>query len=230
MSKPEPRPRCPRCHRALRTCVCALAKPVAHQVEVLILMHPMEVHEAKGTGHLLHLCLPHSRVMVGEEFDAAELEAALHGRWASRANTADTDSAPRHSLLLYPNTAGQDTALGLAAAGPLPLPWPQPPERLRLVIIDGTWRKSRKMLYLNPALQTLPRLPLLGVEDSGYTIRKAHLPGQLSSFEAAALALAQLQTRPEDATAHAVLQEVFSQFVAQQLQLRQCNQAPPRGA
>lgn len=227
MSKPEPRPRCPRCHRALRTCVCALARPVAHQVEVLILMHPLEVHEAKGTGHLLHLCLPHSRVMVGEEFDAAELEAALHGRWASR---ADADSAPRHSLLLYPDTAGQDAALGLSAAGPLPLPWPQPPERLRLVIIDGTWRKSRKILYLNPALQALPRLPLLGVEDSGYVIRKAHLPEQLSSFEAAALALTQLQTRPEDATAHAVLQEVFSQFVAQQLQLRQCNQAPPRGA
>lgn len=130
MSRPDPRPRCPHCHRALRTCVCALAQAVAHQVEVLILMHPMEVHEAKGTGHLLHLCLPHSRVMVGEEFDAAELEAALHGRWASRADAdadadTDADSAPRHSLLLYPDTAEQDAALGLAAASPLPLPWPQ---------------------------------------------------------------------------------------------------------
>ncbi|MPS96001.1 tRNA-uridine aminocarboxypropyltransferase [Comamonas sp.] len=226
MSKSEPRPRCPRCHRALRTCVCALARPIAHRVEVLILMHPMEVHEAKGTGHLLHLCLPHSRVLVGEEFDAVALEAALHGRWGSR---ADIDSAPHHSLLLYPNTAGQDAALGLAAAGPLPLPWPQPPEHLRLVVIDGTWRKSRKMLYLNPALQALPRLPLLDVEDSGYRIRKAHLPGQLSSFEAAALALSQLQNRPEDAAAHAVLQEVFRQFVALQLQLRQRHQTPPRG-
>ena len=227
MSRPDPRPRCPHCHRALRTCICSLAQAVAHQAEVLILMHPMEVHEAKGTGHLLHLCLPHSRVMVGEEFDATELEAALHGSWAS---WADTDGAPRHSLLLYPDTAEQDAALGLAAASPLPLPWPQPPERLRLVVIDGTWRKSRKMLYLNPALQALPRLPLQNVEDSGYAIRKAHLPGQLSSFEAATLALARLQTRPEDATAHAVLQEVFKQFVAQQLQLCQRNQAPQRSA
>lgn len=231
MSKPEPRPRCPRCHRALRTCVCALARPVAHQVEVLILMHPMEVHEAKGTGHLLHLCLPRSRVMVGEEFDIAELEAALHGSWAS---WADTDSAPRHSLLLYPDTAEQDAALGLAAASPLPLPWPQPPERLRLVVIDGTWRKSRKMLYLNPALQALPRLPLLDVEDSGYAIRKAHLPGQLSSFEAAAQALAQLHNWSADGAANATLHEVFRQFVAQQLQLqlqlRQRNQAPQGSA
>jgi DTW domain-containing protein YfiP len=227
MSRPDPRPRCPHCHRALRTCVCALAQAVAHQVEVLILMHPMEVHEAKGTGHLLHLCLPHSRVMVGEEFDAAELEAALHGRWTS---WADTDGAPRHSLLLYPDTAEQDAALGLAAASPLPLPWPQPPERLRLVVIDGTWRKSRKMLYLNPALQALPRLPLLDVEDSGYAIRKAHLPGQLSSFEAAAQALAQLHNWSADGAANATLHEVFRQFVAQQLQLRQRNQAPQRSA
>jgi DTW domain-containing protein YfiP len=194
---------------------------------VLILMHPMEVHEAKGTGHLLHLCLPHSRVMVGEEFDAAELEAALHGRWTS---WADTDGAPRHSLLLYPDTAEQDAALGLAAASPLPLPWPQPPERLRLVVIDGTWRKSRKMLYLNPALQALPRLPLQNVEDSGYAIRKAHLPGQLSSFEAAAQALAQLHNWSADGAANATLHEVFRQFVAQQLQLRQRNQAPQRSA
>lgn len=228
MSRPDPRPRCPHCHRALRTCVCALAQAVAHQVEVLILMHPMEVHEAKGTGHLLHLCLPHSRVMVGEEFDAAELEQALYGGWASWASRAD--SAPRHSLLLYPDTAQQDAALGLAAASPLPLPWPQPPERLRLVVIDGTWRKSRKMLYLNPALQALPRLPLQNVEDSGYAIRKAHLPGQLSSFEAAAQALAQLHNWSADGVANATLHEVFKQFVAQQLQLRQRNQAPQRSA
>ena len=227
MSRPDSRPRCPHCHRALRTCICSLAQAVAHQAEVLILMHPMEVHEAKGTGHLLHLCLPHSRVMVGEEFDAAELEAALHGSWTS---WADTDGAPRHSLLLYPDTAEQDAALELASASPLPLPWPQPPERLRLVVIDGTWRKSRKMLYLNPALQALPRLPLLDVEDSGYAIRKAHLPGQLSSFEAAAQALAQLHNWSADGAANATLHEVFKQFVAQQLQLRQRNQAPQRSA
>ena len=64
---------------------------------------------------------------------------------------------------------------------------------LRLVVIDGTWRKSRKMLYLNPALQQLPRLSLQAVTPGRYAIRKAQAPGQLSSFEAAALALGQLQ-------------------------------------
>ncbi len=58
MSRPDSRPRCPHCHRALRTCICSLAQAVAHQAEVLILMHPMEVHEAKGTVSYTHLTLP----------------------------------------------------------------------------------------------------------------------------------------------------------------------------
>ena len=65
---------------------------------------------------------------------------------------------------------------------------------------------------------------------SGYTIRKAHLPGQLSSFEAAAQALAQLHNWSAGGDANATLHEVFRQFVAQQLQLRQRNQAPQRSA
>ena len=117
MSNPaSARPRCPQCQRALRSCICALAQAVEHQAQLLILMHPQEVHEAKGTGHLLHLCLPYSQVLVGEQFDPATLQQALHGDG-------------RHSLLLYPETTEQDTALGLAAAAPLPTLWPCRPLR-----------------------------------------------------------------------------------------------------
>lgn len=220
MSKNHPRPRCPDCLRALSTCICSLAQVIEHQVEVLILMHPLEEREAKGTGHLLHLCLPHSRILVGESFDTAPLEQALHGSWAHQ--------APRHSLLLYPDTAAQDAALGLALPAPLPQPWPQPPQGLRLVVIDGTWRKSRKMLYLNPTLQALPRVALQEVGSSGYAIRKAHLPGQLSSFEAATMALAQLQSWSADSAAVTGFGRVFEHFVARQVQMCQSHQALQR--
>ena len=207
-NQPSTRPRCAQCLRALRSCICALAQAVEHQAQLLILMHPQEVHEAKGTGHLLHLCLPHSQVLVGEQFDAATLQQALHGDG-------------RHSLLLYPETTEQDAALGLAAAAPLPAPWPCSPSALRLVVIDGTWRKSRKMLYLNPALQALPRLALQDVPPSQYAIRKAHLPGQLSTFEATVLALTQLEQWPADSPQPQSLQQVFERFVAMQIQMRQ---------
>ncbi|MEG2049353.1 MAG: DTW domain-containing protein, partial [Comamonas sp.] len=123
-NQPSARPRCPQCLRALRSCICALAKAVEHQTQLLILMHPQEVHEAKGTGHLLHLCLPYSQVLVGEQLDTATLQQALHGDG-------------RHSLLLYPETNEQDAALGLVAAAPLPSPWPCSSSALRLVVIDG---------------------------------------------------------------------------------------------
>ena len=48
------------------------------------------------------------------------------------------------------------------------------------------------MLYLNPLLQALPRLALRAMPPSHYRVRKAHAPDQLSTLEAAAHALAQL--------------------------------------
>ena len=64
---------------------------------------------------------------------------------------------------------------------------------LRLVLLDGTWRKSRKMLWANPLLQALPRLALHHVPASRYAIRKAHAPHQLSTLEATQQALRHLE-------------------------------------
>ncbi|MDY0107626.1 MAG: DTW domain-containing protein, partial [Giesbergeria sp.] len=74
---PPARPHCSTCLRPLRGCICPWVVPVAHAVEVLILQHPHEVAQAKGSARLLHLCLPHSRIVVGEAFDEADLRALL---------------------------------------------------------------------------------------------------------------------------------------------------------
>jgi len=160
------------------------------------------VHNAKNSARLLHLCVPGSRLLVGETFDDAELDAALH---------ADG----RTPLLLYPHTPAEAT-LGLPSPRPLDGAPLQAPERLRLVLLDATWRKSRKMLYLNSALQGLPRLALQGLPASAYRIRKAHGPDQVSSLEAAAHALVQLEHRPEH---YAPLFAAFGAFVEQQSRL-----------
>jgi len=80
-------------------------------------------------------------------------------------------------------------------------------------VLDATWRKSRKMLYLNPALQALPRLALVDAAPSNYRIRKAHAPHQLSSLEAAARALGQLEGGGER---YQALLDAFDGFVSQQ--------------
>jgi DTW domain-containing protein YfiP len=162
---------------------------------VLILQHPLEVHHAKNSAGLLHLSLQHSRILVGEEFDAPALRMALQ--------------QPKYTLLLYP---ASDYA-GHAASAPLDAAQLTDPSTVRLVVLDATWRKSRKMLHLSPLLQRLPRWLLHDTPASLYGIRKAHLPGQLSTLEATCAALTQLQG---DASAYAPLLQAFQGFVAQQ--------------
>lgn len=189
---------CATCLRAQSSCICHWVTPVASRVEVLILQHPLEVRETKGTARLLHLSLACSRLVVGEVFEEVLLKDWLIG---------DDKTA----VLLYPDLP-EDTGLDLLKPPTLAPELLQNPEQLRLVVLDGTWRKSRKMLYMNPLLQGLPRLPLRDMPASNYRIRKAHLPDQLSTLEATCAALAEL----EGQSAHvAPLLAAFDGFVQQ---------------
>ena len=134
---------CVRCSRAQRACICHCAQAVTNVVDVLILQHPQEAKHIKSSGRLLQLCLQRSRLEIAERFDEAEL-----ARWLSADN--------KQPYLLYPDeqTNGDMPAqtknalpeLGLAAV-----------EQIRLVVIDASWRQSRKILRDHPLLQALPR-------------------------------------------------------------------------
>jgi DTW domain-containing protein YfiP len=187
---PEPsrRPRCAHCGLPVATCLCNLVVRVDNAVEVLVLQHPREVREAKGSARLLGLSLARCRIVVGEVFDADVLDALLHG-------------AGRRSVLLYPEA-------GRAEAGPAEDARARPTQ---LVVLDGTWRKSLRMLMSNPALQGLPRWPLAPAEPGVYgALRKARLPTQLSTLEATCTALALLDG---DAARYAPLLAAFGRFV-----------------
>jgi DTW domain-containing protein YfiP len=178
---------------------------VAHATEVLILQHPLEIHHAKNSARLLHMSLPGSHMLVGESISTEAWNTALE--------------VPKYNVLLYPPTE----LAGHASAPSLDPAQMKDPARVRLVVIDATWRKSRKMLHLNPVLQQLPRLALHTVPSSRYLIRKAHKPGQLSTLEATCTALTQLGG---DAAAFENLLNAFDGFVAQQA--RFSRPQPPR--
>jgi DTW domain-containing protein YfiP len=165
-------------------------RPVEAVPALLILQHPLEVANAKNSARLLHLCVQGSVLAVGEAFEPAALDALLY---------ADG----RTPVLLYPATPGF----------PAPVAGLPPASHLRLVVLDATWRKSRKMLHLNPALQTLPRLALSDMPPSNYRIRKAHAPDQLSTLEASAWALGQVGG---DHAPLVPLFDAFAGFVDQQ--------------
>lgn len=201
---------CRRCLRPQSACICQWIRPTPHTTEVLILQHPMEVHQAKGSARLLHLSLPHSRLVVGESFDDAALRALLFEPFHPEENDVN-DDRPVRPLLLYPvedaapednHSQPHDSVTDAADS-----------VRHRLVVLDGTWRKSRKMLHLNPLLQQLPRFALHNPPASHYAIRKAHRPDQLSTYEASCHALMQLEGNAER---FRPLLQAFDGFIAQQ--------------
>ena len=168
----EGRATCPRCLRPRKTCLCDLVHPIDTDTEVLILQHPREFGHPKGSAQLLHLSLARSALWVGETYDRVQL--------AQRPAAGD-----KSSVLLYPPSDAYPcrrvSAACLAPAG------------TRLVVLDGTWRKTRKLLHLNPRRRQLPHLALEPAGDGAYPMRKARLPHQRSTLEATCQALAEIE-------------------------------------
>jgi DTW domain-containing protein len=207
------RPLCPRCERPCRTCLCGWVRPVANALPVLLLQHPLEVRQAKGSARLLALSLARCRLAVGEVFEPAALAAWL----------AELGEAP---VLLYPDTPAlpaMPPVAGATLAGVLNdvlsdaltsagAP-PGPCVPTGLVVVDATWRKSLRLLHLNPALLALPRLALHDPPPSRYAgLRVAPRPAQRATLEATCLALAALT--PADAALYGPLLVAFEGLVA----------------
>jgi len=194
------------------SCLCAWVRPTANQAAVLVLQHPMERDQAKGSARLLRLSLARCRCEPGERFDPEALAGWLATTPAGRAV---------RSLLLFPQAPDQadgpdaDAMPANAASGPAVAPAPLEPTAIgewQLVLIDATWRKARKMLALNPLLQALPRWGLRALPPSRYAIRKAQRPEQRSTLEAACLGLGQLEREP---ARYDALLSAFDGWVAQ---------------
>lgn len=161
------RPQCPRCLRPTTHCLCPLIPSLDSRTRVLLLQHPSEVNHALNTARLAALGLVNAQLVVGEVFEGLSTLLSPPGYQAR---------------LLFP----ADDAQPLQAYTPSDEP-------LLLVVPDGTWRKARKLLHLNPLLAALPRVTLADGGVSRYRLRKAPGPGALSTVEAIVQALQVLE-------------------------------------
>jgi len=165
------RPRCERCQRPLDHCLCPLIPSLDSRTRVVLLQHPSETSHALNTARLAALGLVNAELRVGEVFD----------------DLGELLEAPGYRpVLLFPG----DGARALTAYGETD------DTPLLLIVPDGTWRKARKLLYLNPLLDALPRVTLAQVAPSRYRLRKAPEPGAVSTIEAVVQALNVLE-QPE---------------------------------
>lgn len=156
---------CERCLRPQNHCLCPLIPSLESRTRVVLLQHPSEVSHALNTARLAGLGLRNAELRVGEVFD----------------DLPDLIATPGYRVaVLFPGYEAQ--ALGPYSNDQDSRPW-------LLVVPDGTWRKARKLLHLNPLLAGLPRVSLATVQPSRYRLRKAPEPGALSTLEAVVQAL-----------------------------------------
>lgn len=161
------RAQCPRCLRPQTHCLCPLIPHIDSRTRVLLLQHPSEVSHALNTARLAALGLSNAELIVGEVFE--DLPKLLN-------------RPGYQARLLFPAEDAQPLQVYV--------PNDQP---MLLVVPDGTWRKARKMLHLNPLLAALPRVTLAEGGVSRYRLRKAPGPGALSTIEAIVQALETLE-------------------------------------
>lgn len=159
------RAQCPRCLRPQTHCLCALIPQLDSRTRVLLLQHPSEVNHALNTARLAALGLTNVELRVGEVFEG--LDALLN-------------PPGYQARLLFVGDDAQLIQADDKAGDSLPM---------LLVVPDGTWRKARKLLHLNPLLARLPRVTLPAGAVSRYRLRKAPGPGALSTLEAIVQAL-----------------------------------------
>jgi tRNA-uridine aminocarboxypropyltransferase len=188
-------------------CYCSKIQPINNRLELIIIQHPKESKHPFNTGNLVHLCLKNSELMIKEQLSIDELKELL--------------AVP--SAILYPSmtwlpevpelTIKKSADNEFHLSGDKELSHPV----RRLIVIDATWRKSKKMMFQHSQLQSLPRVNLVGNLKSNYRIRNSKLPGALNSVESVYLAFKTLE--PENRFENMI--EVFEHMVTRQLDFHQ---------
>jgi hypothetical protein len=119
------------------------------------------------------LCLPN-----------AELHVGIHWRGSAALARALSDPT-RPAALLYPGEGAIDVV-----ANP-------PSSPVTLVVVDGTWSQTRKVVRENPELAALPRYAFTPPAPSEYRIRKEPDETYVSTIEALVHVLGALEGDPE---------------------------------
>lgn len=135
----------------------------------MLLQHPRERDMPLGTARMASLCLPNSELHVGNVWHRSRtLERAL----------SDPQRPP---MLLFPSPDARD------------LDSDPPVGPITLVVVDGTWSNSRKMVCRDPTLSVLPKLGFCPAHPSEYRIRREPRRDYVSTIEALVHALGVLE-------------------------------------
>jgi len=168
----ESRAFCSECDFLKSRCLCETIRLINNQLHLIVLQHPSEQKHPLNTVRIMKKSFTKMSLFVGENF-SNDL----------RLNTIINDPQSRCALL-YPDMGAK--ILNSESKNP---------NLTHLIILDGTWRKAKKIYLLSPNVQNLPKLSLIPDDNSGYRIRKSPNENALSTLEAAVFALRYLEPR-----------------------------------
>jgi DTW domain-containing protein YfiP len=179
---------CQQCQRPEKSCICSFAINIDNQLPVIVLQHPSEVKQSKGTVSLLQQSLANVEVIVGEFFDECEVLKQRLRQYEGKI------------ALLYPSEQAIElsfTSANSANNNPIDYIDNQLNEIKCIILLDGTWKKAYRMFMLTPCLHHIIHIVLPQGITSLYEIRKTNKANALSSLEACCHALARLENEPE---------------------------------
>ncbi|WP_284191839.1 tRNA-uridine aminocarboxypropyltransferase [Vibrio zhanjiangensis] len=155
---------CFKCGKSTKACICQWIRSLSSNVELIILQHPTEAKKPMGTAKILQLSLTGCYLFQGEDFTQHE-----------KLNHLLSDDAYRH-FILYPSDESFSLTLVKETL--------HNQKKVRILLLDGTWKKAYKIWKLSKNLKSLPIVHLPKNLKGNYRIRKAPSDNSLSTVEA----------------------------------------------
>jgi tRNA-uridine aminocarboxypropyltransferase len=182
---------CCHCQRPESTCICRFISQVKNKMPIIVLQHPNEVAQAKGSLTILARSLTQCSVIVGENFSENEQLNQVLSQYDEQA------------FLLYPH----EQALTLNSKA-IEKQKEKAVNNGCLILIDATWKKAYRMFMLSKNLHKVQKLQLPPNCTSHYQIRKTSVVNGLSTLEACCYSLALLENNPKK------YQSIINGFIA----------------
>jgi hypothetical protein len=162
-------PRCDRCRFAQRWCICSAFRAIECPLEIDVLIHHREFMRPTSTGRLINRVIP-----------------------ASRHHLFRRETPPNREMIALP-----DRELWILHPRGEPVPVAEPPDRVQVLLLDGSWREAARMSQMAAPWGKLVRLPMKG--PSRFRLREQQFVGNYSTIEALLFLLAALGLAREEA-------------------------------
>jgi DTW domain-containing protein YfiP len=170
---------CYSCFRLKKLCLCHHIVPFDPQIEIVLLIHPMEAKKEKmGTGRMTKAFLENSKLIMGVDFTLNKEVNDL--------------IATKNCFVLYPG----DEAINISTIASEELRSKKiSKSEMVIFVIDGTWPCAKKMMKLSTNLHNLPRISFNVEKESMFDIKEQPSKFCLSTIESIHLLLSEFENK-----------------------------------